>query len=107
MKKQYTKKRITEAIAYWQKQLKKLDESIDSNIVVVRLIDIDDNPEGTYEFWLCKKENLKDTVQDIAKKYALCDDNQLDELLDEVSPNSYINCEEFGGDTWAIEILSK
>lgn len=27
MKKQYTKKQITEAIAYWKKQLKKLDES--------------------------------------------------------------------------------
>jgi len=27
MKKQYTKKQITEAIAYWKKQLKKLNES--------------------------------------------------------------------------------
>ena len=27
MKKQYTKKQITEAIAYWERQLKRLDES--------------------------------------------------------------------------------
>jgi len=37
MKKQYTKKQITEAIAYWQKQLregnyKKVNESNDSTI---------------------------------------------------------------------------
>lgn len=28
MKKQYTKKQITEAIAYWKKQLKKMNESM-------------------------------------------------------------------------------
>ena len=34
MKKKYTKKQITEAIAYWQKQLKKIDESVNSKIKV-------------------------------------------------------------------------
>lgn len=32
MKKQYTKEQITEAIAYWEKQLKKLDESTSQEI---------------------------------------------------------------------------
>ena len=32
MKKQYTKKQITEAIAYWKKQLKKMDESTSQEI---------------------------------------------------------------------------
>lgn len=30
MKKKYTKKQITEAIAYWEKQLIKLDENLDT-----------------------------------------------------------------------------
>lgn len=33
MKKQYTKRQITEAIAYWKKQLKRMDES-DNNKVI-------------------------------------------------------------------------
>jgi len=38
MKKQYTKKQITEAIAYWEKQLKRLNES-DNYDELNRLLD--------------------------------------------------------------------
>ena len=39
MKKQYTKKQITEAIAYWKKQLKKLNESNNAtNLSIVTIL---------------------------------------------------------------------
>lgn len=39
MKKKYTKKQIMESIKYWQKQLKRMNESIDEDIVYGSEID--------------------------------------------------------------------
>ena len=36
MKKRYTKKQICEAISYWKKQLKKLNESLDDHSLLTR-----------------------------------------------------------------------
>ena len=63
MKKQYTKKQITEAIAYWKKQLKMMNESATAGSklyqVVWKFSNAADNPELKLY-----------TSKDLAKEYA-------------------------------------
>lgn len=47
MKKTYTRKQITEAIAYWQKQLKRMDESQYASSVKINVYDIEFADYGT------------------------------------------------------------
>lgn len=48
MKKQYTKKQITEAIAYWQKKLEEMNESkYFSGVVKINVYDVNFADGGT------------------------------------------------------------
>ena len=73
MKKQYTKKQITEAIAYWQKQLKMMNESAQFNSYVQRVLDAFANmsPEKT------------NRLKELAAANNLGAPDELDDFIDE------------------------
>ena len=78
MKKKYTKKQITEAIAYWQKQLragnyKKVNESVNDSTGILQAIavgllnDNAFNPSGIYGnsgiYWEYPEDNVKYVIE--------------------------------------------
>lgn len=84
MKKQYTKRQITEAIAYWKKQLKMMNESHDYTINFHR--ECDDGVLSIKDVKTCK--NDYDCIVDALK--ALFDFNSVlplyrDELYDKIA----------------------
>ena len=62
MKKKYTRKQITEAIAYWKKQLKTMNESIDNNDFYLYPLETAWNERGTTNY---SKLNSKMTIEEL------------------------------------------
>ena len=63
MEKTYTKKQITEAIAYWEKQLKKLNESENDEYFNVHVYNIDWQPVDAAD----DDDTFKDVDIDVSK----------------------------------------
>lgn len=76
MKKTYTKKQITEAIKYWEKQLKKIDESNEDVFEQIYQIMKD-------EFDL-EQVDIKDMGKHVAYSYGPIDKVDEDVLLDKI-----------------------
>lgn len=81
MKKTYTKEQITEAIAYWEKQLKKMNESNEDMYEKIHEIMKD---EFDLE-WV----DIKDMGKHIAYSYGPIDKADEDALLDKIQERLY------------------
>lgn len=65
MKKTYTKKQITEAIAYWKKQLKRLDEEVIQSPVTGPRADYAKQAMSALVLWLRRNDQLIDALKDL------------------------------------------
>ena len=101
MKKQYTRKQIIESIKYWQKQL---NES--TNDFIIRLIDADDIHNSTRREYKCTQNDFEVVLRNISLDYNICANDQFDDLAQDLKTANYVDCEEFGGDTWNLELVA-
>ena len=121
MKKKYTRKQITEAIAYWKKQLKSirpLHESINGHLLcphckrnfdIIALFDNEDNDfrSNGPAMMECVRDRhdaneIRSILQKMNTEYMICEPDQFDSCVNAFCEDGYVQCEEFGGDDWRI-----
>ena len=121
MKKKYTRKQITESIAYWEKQLKSirpLHESINGHFScphckrsfdIIALYDNEDNDFGSNGPAMieCFRDRhdaneIRSILQKMNTEYMICEPDQLDSCVNALLEDGFVQCEEFGGDDWRI-----
>lgn len=98
MEKTYTKKQITEAIAYWEKQLKKLNESENDEYFNVHVYNIDWQPVDDED----DDDTFKDVVIDVSKSEI--DLSKLEEIIHDYL---FDHCQSSGPESYDYEITIK
>lgn len=72
----------------------------------IRLIDADDIHCEIRKEYPCTKDNVREVVEKINTEYNIYGDGiDFDDLVDDlVNVSGCVDCEEYGGDTWRLEL---
>ena len=73
----------------------------------INLIDADNCYRDVCATYKCTKDNIKEVLKKINTEWDICDNDSLDDLADDLLNScGYVECEEYGGSTWNLELES-
>ena len=70
----------------------------------INLIDADSTLRDICEVYKCTKDNFKETMKKINSDWDICEDDAFDDLCDDLRSCGCVECEDYGGSTWKLEI---